>query len=210
MILTAVAACLNSALYTASRMLFSLGERSDAPQAVRNLTGMGCRGVAVLASMVVGFLAVIGNYLSPEKIFAYLLATGGAVALFVYLAIAVSQLVLGRNMRSAGERAPVKMWLFPYPTIVVIATIVAILVLMAFDSDEQQAIFLSTISAAFHRGRRRVRAPTPQPRILNGPLTLKRQSARHLFPYGGDPAGSSHPFAHICSGRRRPLSMTCR
>jgi GABA permease len=36
-----------------------------------------------------------------------------------------------------------------YPTIVVIATIVAILVLMAFDSDEQQAIFLATISAAF-------------------------------------------------------------
>ncbi|MBJ7341246.1 amino acid permease [Mycolicibacterium sp.] len=146
-ILTAVASCLNSALYTASRMLFSLGARRDAPKAVRKLTGNGVPWVAVLASMVVGFLAVLGNYLLPEKIFAYLLATSGAIALFVYLAIAVSQFVLGRAMRAEGERAPVRMWLFPYLTIAVIVAIVAVLVLMAFDPDQQQAIFLSLISA---------------------------------------------------------------
>ena len=146
-ILTAVASCLNSALYTASRMLFSLGDRRDAPRAVRRLTGNGVPWVAVLASMVVGFLAVVGNYLLPEKIFAYLLATSGAVALFVYLAIAVSQFVLGRKMRAEGEQAPVRMWLFPYLTVAVMVAIVAVLVLMAFDPDQQQAIFLSVISA---------------------------------------------------------------
>ena len=146
-ILTAVASCLNSSLYTASRMLFSLGDRRDAPSAVRNLTGNGVPWVAVLASMVVGFLAVVGNYLLPEKIFGYLLATSGAIALFVYLAIAVSQFVLGRSMRAEGERAPVRMWLFPYLTIVVMVAIVAVLVLMAFDPDQQSAIFLSLVSA---------------------------------------------------------------
>jgi GABA permease len=146
-ILTAVASCLNSALYTASRMLFSLGARRDAPGVVRRLTGNGVPWVAVLASMVVGFLAVIGNYVLPDKIFAYLLATSGAIALFVYLAIAVSQYKLGRTMRAAGERAPVRMWLFPYLTIVVIVAIIAVLVLMAFDPDQQSAIFLSLISA---------------------------------------------------------------
>ncbi|MET0475965.1 MAG: amino acid permease [Mycobacterium sp.] len=148
-ILTAVASCLNSALYTASRMLFSLGDRHDAPGVVRKLTTNGVPWVAVLASMVVGFLAVAGNYVLPEKIFAYLLATSGAVALFVYLAIAVSQFVLGRTMRSAGEQAPVRMWLFPYLTVGVIVAIVVVLILMAFDPDQQQAIFLSLLSAAF-------------------------------------------------------------
>jgi len=148
-ILTAVASCLNSALYTASRMLFSLGDRRDAPRAVRKLTGNGVPWVAVLASMVVGFLAVVGNYLLPEKIFSYLLATSGAIALFVYLAIAASQFVLGRTMRAKGEEAPVKMWLFPYLTIAVMVAIVAVLVLMAFDPDQQSAIFLSLISAIF-------------------------------------------------------------
>jgi GABA permease len=146
-ILTAVASCLNSALYTASRMLFSLAERRDAPQAVRKVAGNGAPWVAVLASTAVGFLAVLGNYLLPEKIFAYLLATSGAVALFIYLAIASSQLVLGRQMRANNELPAVRMWLFPYLTGVVIVGIVAVLVLMAFDPDQQQAIFLSALSA---------------------------------------------------------------
>ena len=146
-ILTAVASCLNSALYTASRMLFSLGDRGDAPRTVTSLTSRGVPWVAVLLSMVVGFLAVVGNYVLPDKIFAYLLATSGAVALFVYLAIACSQLRLGRTLRAAGERPPVRMWLFPYLTSAVIVFIVAVLVLMAFDKSQQQAIGFSVISA---------------------------------------------------------------
>ncbi|NLU83656.1 amino acid permease [Rhodococcus sp. HNM0569] len=146
-ILTAVASCLNSALYTASRMLFSLGVRRDAPQVVRKLSRQGVPRVAVSASMIVGFVAVIGNYVLPDRIFTWLLSTSGAVALFVYLAIAASQLRLGRRMREQGERPPVRMWLFPGLTVVVIAFVVAVLVLMAFDPAQQQAIGFSVASA---------------------------------------------------------------
>ena len=61
-VLVAVASCLNSALYTASRMIFSLGERGDAPPAVMRTYGERCSDrVAVLASTVVGFIAVIAQ-----------------------------------------------------------------------------------------------------------------------------------------------------
>jgi GABA permease len=146
-VLTAVASCLNSALYTASRMLFSLGDRGDAPRAVTKLTANGVPWVSVIASMALGFLAVIGNYVLPDKIFGYLLATSGAVALFLYLSIAVSQFVLGRAMRAREEKPAVTMWLFPYLTGAVIFFIVAVLILMAFDSEQRDAITLSTISA---------------------------------------------------------------
>ena len=145
-VLTAVASCLNSALYTASRMLFSLGARGDAPKAVRRITPRGVPAVAVLASMVVGFLAVIGNYVLPDKIFGYLLATSGAVALFVYLAIAASQLVLGRRMRAEGDQPVVRMWAFPGLTIAAMVFIVVTVVLMCFDSEQQQAVALSVLS----------------------------------------------------------------
>ncbi|GGF12329.1 amino acid permease [Williamsia phyllosphaerae] len=146
-VLTAVASCLNSALYTASRMLYSLGARGDAPAVVRKVTGNGVPWVAVIASMALGFLAVIGNYVLPDKIFGYLLATSGAVALFIYLAIAVSQLRLGRTMRARGDVPPVRMWLFPYATSAVIVFIVVVLALMAFDENQQQAISFSLASA---------------------------------------------------------------
>lgn len=145
-VLTAVASCLNSALYTASRMLFSLGARGDAPKAVRRITPRGVPAVAVLASMVVGFLAVIGNYVLPDKIFGYLLATSGAVALFVYLAIAASQLVLGRRMRAEGDQPVVRMWAFPGLTIAAMVFIVVTIALMCFDSEQQQAVALSVLS----------------------------------------------------------------
>ncbi|GAA1480161.1 GABA permease [Gordonia sinesedis] len=147
-ILTAVASCLNSALYTASRMLYSLGSRRDAPRAVQKLTPKGVPWVAVLLSMVVGFLAVIGNYVLPDKIFAWLLATSGAIALFVYLTIAASQLVLGGALRRDSRQAPVRMWMFPYLTVAVMVFIVTVLVLMVFDRDQQQAIGFSALSAA--------------------------------------------------------------
>ncbi|QIM23179.1 amino acid permease [Phycicoccus sp. HDW14] len=146
-VLTAVASCLNSALYTASRMVFSLADRGDAPRAMRRVNAQGVPFVAILASMVLGFLAVVGNYVLPGKIFGYLLATSGAVALFVYLTIAVSQLVLGRRMRAEGSLPPVRMWLFPGLTMVVIGFIVVVIGLMAFDPGQQQAIALSVASA---------------------------------------------------------------
>ena len=58
------------------------------------------------------------------------------------------------------------MWLFPYLTVAVMVAIVAVLVLMAFDPDQQQAIFLSLISAAFIIGAGVVvhrRRETPEP-----------------------------------------------
>jgi hypothetical protein len=54
----------------------------------------------------------------------------------------------------------------------------AILVLMAFDSDQQQAIFLSTISAAFIVG---AGVFAHRHRILNGPLTRKASERQAFF-----------------------------
>ncbi|KLO62086.1 GABA permease [Dermacoccus sp. PE3] len=136
-ILTAVASCLNSALYTASRMAYSLGQRGDAPKAFASTNKRGVPQVAILASVAVGFLAVFGNYLLPEKIFTYLLSTSGAIALFVYIVIAVTQLRARAAMDKAGARPAVRMWAFPVLTYVTIAFIVFTLGAMALREDQR-------------------------------------------------------------------------
>lgn len=102
-ILTAVASCLNSALYTASRMVFSLSRRGDAPGWLSHVSRRGVPYPAILISTVVGFVAVIGNYVLPDKIFNYLLATSGALALVIYAFIALSQVVVRRRLDAAGS-----------------------------------------------------------------------------------------------------------
>ena len=147
-ILTAVASCLNSALYTASRMAFSLSTRGDAPAAWSRTTARGVPARAIIASSVVGFLGVVGNYLLPDQIFGYLLASSGAIALFVYLVIAVSQLRMRRELDRAGHRPEVRMWLYPWLTYLTIGFICAVLVLMLVQEGHRLELALSLALAA--------------------------------------------------------------
>jgi len=147
-ILTAVASCLNSALYTASRMAYSLSARGDAPASWARATSRGVPAAAIIASTAVGFLGVIGNYLLPGEIFGYLLATSGAIALFVYLVIALSQLRMRRELDAAGTRPSVRMWFFPVLTYLTIGFIAAVLVIMAIRPGLRLELWLSLALAA--------------------------------------------------------------
>src|SRR6185436_9840710 len=136
--------CLNSGLYTASRMLFVLAGRREAPAVMTRVTGRGVPAVAILTSTVVGFLCVIAAAVSPKTIFAFLLNSSGAIILFVYLLIAISQVVLRR--RTAPDKLIVKMWCYPVLSIATIAGIVAVLVQMYIQKDVRSQLVLSLLS----------------------------------------------------------------
>ncbi|MEW2433551.1 amino acid permease [Streptomyces caniferus] len=136
-VLTAVLSCLNSGLYTASRMAFSLGQRGDAPKAFARTNSRGVPQAAILASVLFGFIAVGFNYLWPTTVFQFLLNSSGAVALFVWLVICFSQLRMrGIILRENPDKLVVRMWLFPYLTWATVAMISFVLVYMLTDDSE--------------------------------------------------------------------------
>lgn len=145
-VLTAVLSCLNSGLYTASRMLFVLAERKEAPQRLVRVNRRGVPVWAILASTVVGFLSVIAAYTSPDTVFLFLLNSSGAVILFVYLLIALSQLVLRR--RTPDDELVVRMWLYPFLTVVTIGGILAVLVQLGAIADTRSQLLLGLVSWA--------------------------------------------------------------
>ncbi|MDQ8705101.1 amino acid permease [Streptomyces sp. LHD-70] len=148
-VLTAVLSCLNSGLYTASRMAFSLGKRGDAPKAFAKTTSSGVPRAAILGSVVFGFVAVFFNYKWPDTVFAFLLNSSGAVALFVWLVICFTQLKMrGIILREMPERLVVKMWAFPYLTWATIGMISFVLVYMLFDDTGREQVLLSLLVAA--------------------------------------------------------------
>jgi GABA permease len=143
-VLTAVLSCLNSGMYTSSRMLFVLAARREAPLQLVGVTRRGVPAVAILASSVVGFLCVIAAAVSPDTVFAFLLNSSGAVILFVYCLIGISEIVL--RFRNGSEGLRVKMWLFPVLSIVTVGGIVAILAQMGFREDSRSQLVLSLLS----------------------------------------------------------------
>jgi len=114
----------------------------------------------------VGFLGVIGNYVLPGQIFGYLLATSGAIALFVYLVIALSQLRMRRELDAAGVRPAVRMWAYPALTWLTIAFISAVLVIMAIRPGLRLELWLSlalaVVIVSIGVARNKVRATSQQ------------------------------------------------
>ncbi|MFF5935757.1 amino acid permease [Streptomyces sp. NPDC012508] len=148
-ILTAVLSCLNSGLYTASRMAYSLGRRGDAPKAFGRTNAKGVPTAAIIGSVIFGFVAVFFNYKWPDTVFAFLLNASGAIALFVWLVICFSQLRMRKIiLREAPEKLLVKMWLFPYLTWATIAMIVFVLGYMLYNGGSaREQVLLSLLVA---------------------------------------------------------------
>jgi len=143
-VLTAVLSCLNSGMYTASRMLFVLAARSEAPERLMHLNGRGVPANAILFSSIVGFACVIAAAFSEDTIFAFLLNSSGAIILFVYILIAISQIVL--RYRDRETKLTLKMWLFPVLSILTTVAMLAILVQMFFDEKLRSQLLLSLLS----------------------------------------------------------------
>ncbi len=158
-VLTAVLSCLNSGLYTSSRMLFVLAARREAPAQLVQVNSRGVPMVAILASSVVGFLCVIAAAIDEDGVFLFLLNSSGAIILFVYLLISISQIVL--RYRADDSTLKVKMWLFPVLSILTLAGIVGVLVQMG--TDRQRAVPADAQSAGVGRGAGAVRRQQVRP-----------------------------------------------
>jgi len=145
-VLTAVLSCLNSGLYTSSRMLFVLAARREAPAQLVTVNGRGVPMMAILSSSVVGFLCVIAAAIDEDGVFLFLLNSSGAIILFVYLLISISQIRL--RMRVDDSTLKVKMWLFPVLSILTTLGILGVLLQMALTDDVRSQLVLSLLSWA--------------------------------------------------------------
>jgi GABA permease len=147
-ILTAVLSALNSGLFASSRMLMALARRLDAPRALAKLSTRGVPVRAILTGTVLGYLAVVMSYVSPDKVFAFIVDSYGTVAIFVYLLIALAQLKLrARLEREAPGRLRIRMWGYPYLTLAAIGGMLAILAAMAVIPDQRLPLLFGLLSA---------------------------------------------------------------
>lgn len=143
-VFVALLSALNANLYGSSRMVFSLAERGEAPTGLLRVSGGGVPRRAVFASVAFGFVSVLLNLKWPDTVFLYMLNAVGAVLLFVWGLIAVSELRLRpRIEREAPERLTLRMWGFPWLTWVALAGIVAVLVLMLGDEAARPQVLWS-------------------------------------------------------------------
>jgi AAT family amino acid transporter/GABA permease len=151
-------------------VLFVLAERGDAPQALVKLNTRRVPVGSVLMGGLAGFLGIIAATEAPQAVFDFLVSSSGAVIVFIYMAIAISQIKLRNRRERSGEPRPaVVMWLFPWLSYAAIAAMAAVLIAMAFTPGLQQDFKFSCITlivaVAAYLMTRRMRRPAAIPSV---------------------------------------------
>lgn len=146
-ILVAVLSVLNAGLYTSSRLLFVLASNGEAPRWMASVSRKGVPVRGVIASTLVGYGCVVIAALWPDTVFQFLINSSGTVFLFVYLMICLSQLKLRSKWVQEGS-LKFAMWGHPWLPLLVTASIIAVLVSMAFDPTMQISLLQCVIAIA--------------------------------------------------------------
>ena len=141
----ALLSALNANLYGASRMVYSLAERGEAPAFLSRLAGQSVPMPAVAVSVAFGFIATVLELLFPERILPALFQLVGSTCLVVWGSALVSQLVLRRRADREGIRLPLRMKGFPGLTIVGLA-LLALIFAVGFSAAASRVQLLSTFA----------------------------------------------------------------
>lgn len=172
-VLTAVLSCLNSGIYSSSRMLYAMARRGEAPNVLARTSTGGVPVWSVFAASSAGLLTVVANYFLPTTaVFNFLLDSSGAVAVVVYLVITATQLRgRARLTREEPEALTVKMWGYPYLTIAVSVMLLVIIGGMAFESGSRRSLVLTLLVTAIAVGAGvvRQRRHRPRPSVVESP-----------------------------------------
>jgi GABA permease len=103
---------------------------------------------AILTGTVFGYCAVVMSYVSPDTVFPFLVNSYGTVAIFVYVLIAFAELRLrARLEREAPASLRVRMWGYPYLTVLAILAMLAIVAAMALIPDQRSSLVFGIVSA---------------------------------------------------------------
>ena len=160
-VLTAALSSVNTNLYLATRMIFSLGREGYAPEGMGKVSRNGVPHRALLASTAGIVAAILLAIFAPKNAFLILYGTAVAGMLFVWLIILNTHLRFRRAI--AGDRLlrlRMRLWGHPLFTVVGILLLLAIAGTTFFVEGLQWSVpafsvFLCVISLVYLRSRRR-------------------------------------------------------
>ncbi|MDB6086539.1 MAG: amino acid permease [Gammaproteobacteria bacterium] len=134
-IISAALSAMNAQLYLCTRMLFSLARSNNAPAALGVVSSRGTPSRAASVSVVGVLVAAATAYVS-DKAYDYLLGISLFGAIVTWIIILVTHLMFRRKYpREKRAQLPVQAPLYPYPQILALGLLMAILITMGMDRE---------------------------------------------------------------------------
>ncbi|MGZ0052489.1 amino acid permease [Brevibacillus gelatini] len=144
-VLTSAASACNSAIFSTSRMLYSLGKEKNAPESMTKLTQRKVPANALFFSTVVILIAVVLNYVMPEGVFTLITSVSTVCFLYIWGITVICHLKYRKTRPDLARASKFKMPLFPFANYLILAFLAFILVVLALAEDTRVALFITPV-----------------------------------------------------------------
>jgi D-serine/D-alanine/glycine transporter len=142
-VLTSAASACNSAIFSTSRMVYSLAKENNAPGAFKKLTSRKVPSNALFFSTVVILITVVLNYVMPEGVFTLITSVSTVCFIYIWGITVISHLKYRKTRPDLAKASKFKMPLYPFSNYMILAFLAFILVVLALAEDTRVALFIT-------------------------------------------------------------------
>jgi D-serine/D-alanine/glycine transporter len=144
-VLTSAASACNSAIFSTSRMVYTLAKDKNAPIPFTKLTSRQVPSNALFFSTVVILVAVVLNYVMPEGVFTLITSISTVCFIFIWGITVISHLKYRKTRPDLAKVNKFKMPLYPISNYLILAFLAFVLVVLALAEDTRVALFVTPV-----------------------------------------------------------------
>ncbi|MEW4220093.1 amino acid permease [Rossellomorea marisflavi] len=144
-VITAAMSGCNSGIYSAGRMLYTLGVNGQAPKSFTKLSRNGVPLLGTIGVMIGLGIGVILSYIAPENLFVYVYSSSVLPGMVPWFVILISQIRFRKMKGAELDDHPFKMPFAPVTNYLTLAFLVAVLVGMWFNDDTRMSLIVGIV-----------------------------------------------------------------
>ena len=144
-VLTSAASAGNSAMFSTSRMVYSLAKENNAPKKMANLNKRQVPANALLFSTAVVLISTILNYVMPEGVFTLITSISTICFIFVWAITVICHMKYRKTRPELAKKNTFKMPFYPVSNYLILAFLAFVIVILAFAEDTRVALFVTPV-----------------------------------------------------------------
>jgi len=144
-VLTSAASACNSAIFSTSRMVYSLAKEDNAPESMKKLTSSQVPSNATMFSATVIMISVILNYIMPEGVFVMITSISTFCFIYIWAIIVICHMRYRKTNPELAAKSKFKMPLYPIINYIILAFFAFIIVVLALNKETRVALFVTPV-----------------------------------------------------------------
>ncbi|MBU5354081.1 amino acid permease [Paenibacillus silvae] len=144
-VLTSAASACNSAIFSTSRMIYSMAKDHNAPESFARVNQRKVPANALFFSTIVIFIAIVLNYVMPEGVFTLITSVSTVCFIFVWGIMVICHMRYKRTRPDLARQSRFRLPLYPFSNLLILAFLAFVIIVLALAEDTRVALFVTPV-----------------------------------------------------------------